>query len=208
MTKHIVAGMAAFFAGGTVAQAAEISATFDSGAEGFRVSGGFTKYISVSGNPGGHLMLTDNSGSDMELILPSEFIVPLSLGDSLSFDARENSNPGGNSASFGKVTITGNGRSLTSDFFSGNLSSDWTTVDVSFDAQSWNTTDQILSGILSDLSSIVINIDSGNRDSEIVQVDSVILTVADEPVPNPAAALLFAPVAAFLIMRRRSGPRA
>jgi len=209
LIKHLLAGLTAVFAGSAFAQAAEIKSTFDSGEEDFEVSGGFMSDISVSGNPGGHLMLTDNSHSDMELILPSKFIVPLSLGDSLSFDGREKSTSGANSTNFGKVTITGNGKSLTQHFFSGNLSTDWITVDVNFDAESWRTTDEILSGILSDLSSIVINVDSGTGDSEVVQIDNVILSVADKQAPNPAAALLFAPVAALLIMRRRpSGPLA
>lgn len=209
MIKHLLAGLTAVFAGSAFAQAAEIKSTFDEDVEDFKISGGVMSRISVSGNPGGHLMLTDNNDSDMELILPSKFIVPLSLGDSLSFDGRERSSSGISTRNFGQVTITGNGKSLTQEFFSGILSTDWITVDVSFDAKSWGTTDEILSGILSDLSSIVINVESGAGDSEVVQIDNVILSVADQQAPNPAAALLFAPVAALLIMRRRpSGPLA
>ncbi|MEM6914018.1 MAG: hypothetical protein AAF511_08570 [Pseudomonadota bacterium] len=206
MFKKCLVAIIAIITGSVAsAGAAEITADFESGSEGFSLSNGFLNRISTGGNPGGNLLLvdSDNFASDMLLTLGNQFNVPLSIGDTLSFDALELQSSGGNSASFGRVTITGGGQSLTEDFFSVDLTSNWTTVLVSFDIVSWNTTEAVLSGILSSLESIVINVDSGSQDNEQVRIDNVVLSITE--VPIPAAVWLFVPMVGIAFLRRRGG---
>ncbi|MEO1041954.1 MAG: hypothetical protein AAFX52_06660 [Pseudomonadota bacterium] len=207
LRKYLLALFATMAGSITSAGAAEVSATFETGLDGFSLKNGFLSRISTGGNPGGNLLFidSDNFASDMLLTLGDQFNVPLSIGDTLSFDAQELKSSGGNSASFGRVTITGGGESLTEDFFSMDLTGNWTTIVVSFDTVSWNTTDAILSGILQSLESIVINVDSGSQDDEQVRIDNVILSISEVPVP--AAFWLFVPVAGIAYLRRRPRPQ-
>ncbi|MEM7739828.1 MAG: hypothetical protein AAF225_03420 [Pseudomonadota bacterium] len=196
MIKSLLASAAATAAVFASAHAVEIKSTFDTDTEGFVLSGGDLAQL-----PSGVLQATDTIGTEMMLTLPSKFILPLSIGDSLSFDARETKNPDGDFGGFGEVTISNGTDSLTKDFFTGDLMDEWITVDVAFDGASWDTTDVFLAGILSGLTSIVINVESGSDISEVVLIDNVILTTT--AVPVPAAALLFAPLAGVAALSRR-----
>ncbi|MEO1041953.1 MAG: hypothetical protein AAFX52_06655 [Pseudomonadota bacterium] len=196
MIKALLVSAAAIAAVSASAHAVEIKSTFDTDTEDFILSGGDLEQL-----PSGVLQATDTIGTEMMLTLPSKFIVPLSIGDSLSFDARETKNPDGDFEGFGEVTISNGIDSLTKDFFTEDLMDEWVTVDVAFDGASWDTTDVILAGILSGLTSIVINVESGNDISEVVLIDNVILTTA--AIPVPAAALLFGPLAGVAALSKR-----
>ncbi|MEO1657477.1 MAG: laminin B domain-containing protein [Pseudomonadota bacterium] len=202
MIKQLLAATAAFLVTGASAQAAEILATFDDGREGFRLSNGSLTRISTNGNPGGNLQLADLNNQDMILRLPEQYIVPISLGDTLSFDVLHESPGLGTQASFGSVTITStDGQSLTDDFFSTSLTADWQTVQVTFDDESWRGSESELQDILSNLASITINVDASNGDNEVIRIDNVLLDLAE--VPLPGAAWLFVPMAGVFLARRR-----
>ena len=207
MKRTALAGLAALGVGFASAHAAVITSTFDTNTEGFTLSGGSLTHVPTGGNPDGALQAVDTlSNNQMMLTLPSKFIRPLVLGDQLKFDARETVNPNDNFGSFGEVTITGNGKSRTRDFFSGDLPDAWTSVVIDFTASAWGIVSQSgeddFADLLGNLESIVINIESGSRRSETVLIDNVMLTTAGE-IPVPAAAILFAPFACAALWRRR-----
>ncbi|MEM1409208.1 MAG: hypothetical protein AAGG79_00510 [Pseudomonadota bacterium] len=203
MKRLCAALVAASFAAG-ISHAGTVSATFDSGTEGFTLTGGILSFDPAGGNPGGGIIATDNQNSEMMLTLPSQFIVPLQLGDSLSFDAREAANPDSNFGGFGELTIQGAGLTATLDLLAGDLTSDWTSFTADFTDSLWNVSGGTLAQLLGGLTSITLNVESGSQVSEVVALDNFVLNAAgiDNPIPVPGAAFLFAPIAGFFAARQ------
>lgn len=103
--------------------------------------------------------------------------------------------------SFGRVTITHGGGTAMGDAYAGGPMATWTTAMLGFNAQTFNRTPEQWAAILSNVTSISIQLESWGGISESVGLDNVQLSA----VPLPASALLLlAGLGGLVVMRRRS----
>ena len=187
--------------------AASIESTFDADLEGWTTSvGGDLAFVSTGGNGGGFLQQTDLDLSDMFVSAPAKFLGDLSsfLNGTLSFDARQVSGNGEKYAPFGFVTIFNGGNAISADIAGPDAPSiDWTTFTVTLDAASFGTTSAAVADVLSNVTMMMVQLESQIGVVEVTGMDNFRLTSA---VPEPSTLLIggFGLCGALLIRRQRA----
>jgi len=174
---------------GSPAAAGLVASGFDSGLEGWTLSGGDAFWIGTGGNPGGYLQATDTVASLMTLTAPPAFTAaPLPVGGVLSFDFIELQNPDANFGSAGTVTIEGGGFGASRDLIPNDPGASWASYSAQLTAALWGVTDATWASILASPTALTIDIESGSQISEVVGIDNIAIHPA--PIPIPASALL------------------
>ncbi|MEO1656558.1 MAG: hypothetical protein AAFR65_02455 [Pseudomonadota bacterium] len=199
MRELFVTVAAAALASLTPALAA--TATFDSGDEGFGLTGGVLTAPSSGGNPGGYLDIDDTAAGLMQLIFPQVFVDAVADGAVLSFDAISFEGGSGVLSEFGIVSLSNGSDTITADAFAPTPapSSMWTQGGLTFDAATFGVTQSEFLDVLNGLVSLTMVVERNNVIDERVGIDNVSI----DPVPLPAAALLFLPVAGGMLLRGR-----
>ncbi|MEO3689928.1 laminin B domain-containing protein [Roseateles paludis] len=188
---------------GAAAHAQAATYTFDANDQGwFASNGGSQVHVATGGNSGGFLQLTDISDDDFLLNAPVSALGNWTslLGGTLSFDVKNINGDAPDWGDFGRVWITGGGKTVTADIVPGNnppADGKWHTYSASFDTLTWGAD---LATVLSNVTSFQIKIESHNGVSEINGVDNVAFTSA---VPEPASAVLLGLGLATVAWRRR-----
>jgi len=189
------------------ATAASIESTFDADLEGWTTStGGDLAFVSTGGNGGGFLQQTDLDLSDMFVSAPAKFLGDLSslLNGTLSFDARQVSGNGEKYAPFGFITIFNGGNAISADIAGPEAPAiDWTTFTVTLDAASFGTTPAAVTDVLSNVTMMMVQLESQIGVVEVTGMDNFRLQSA---VPEPSTLLIggFGVCVALLIRRNRA----
>ena len=188
------------------ATAASIESTFDADLEGWTTSvGGDLAFVSTGGNGGGFLQQTDLDLSDMFVSAPAKFLGDLSsfLNGTLSFDARQVSGNGEKYAPFGFVTIFNGGNAISADIAGPEAPAiDWTTFTVTLDAASFGTTSAAVADVLSNVTMMMVQLESQIGVVEVTGMDNFRLVSA---VPEPSTlALGVIGIAGAIFTRRRA----
>lgn len=188
------------------AAAASIESTFDADLEGWTTSvGGDLAFVSTGGNGGGFLQQTDIDLSDMFVNAPAKFLGNLSafLNGTLSFDARQVSGNGEKYAPFGFVTIFNGGNAISADIAGPEApTSDWTTFSIKLDAASFGTTPAAVADVLSNVTMMMVQLESQIGVVEVTGMDNFRLVSA---VPEPSSlALGVIGVMGVICTRRRT----
>jgi hypothetical protein len=188
------------------AAAASIESTFDADLEGWTTSvGGDLAFVSTGGNGGGFLQQTDLDLSDMFVSAPAKFLGDLSsfLDGTLSFDARQVSGNGEKYAPFGFVTIFNGGNAISADIAGPEAPSiDWTTFTVTLDAASFGTTSAAVADVLSNVTMMMVQLESQIGVVEVTGMDNFRLV---STVPEPSTlALGVIGIAGAIFTRRRA----
>jgi hypothetical protein len=189
------------------ASALTLESTFDADLEGWTTSiGGDLAFVSTGGNGGGFLQQTDLDLSDMFVSAPAKFLGDLSsfLNGTLSFDARQVSGNGEKYAPFGFVTIFNGGNAISADIAGPEAPSiDWTTFTVTLDAASFGTTPAAVTDVLSNVTMMMVQLESQIGVVEVTGMDNFRLASA---VPEPSTLLIggFGVCGALLIRRQRA----
>lgn len=201
--KNIVTALAASAALLGAASAATQTATFDSDAEGFTTSGFGLTWTAMGGNPGGYLRLNDDTGGVGTLLVGPDLVTPLMVGGQISVDATFFSGSGSNFTGFGELTLSGGGFQRTVDIISGLPPvGSWQTYSVDLTAATWGLNDADFSSMLANIDAISLVVETTVGVNEVLGIDNFSIDAAS-PVPVPAAALLFAPLAGAAFRRRR-----
>ena len=183
-----------------------IESTFDADLEGWTSStGGELAFVSTGGNAGGFLQQTDLDLSDMFVSAPATFLGNLSsfLNGTLSFDARQVSGNGEKYAPFGFVTIFNGGNAISADIAGPEAPSiDWTTFTVTLDAASFGTTSAAVADVLSNVTMMMVQLESQIGVVEVTGMDNFRLVSA---VPEPSTLALGVIGVAGAIFARRRG---
>ncbi|MEO1041687.1 MAG: hypothetical protein AAFX52_05300 [Pseudomonadota bacterium] len=177
------------------------SATFDSDAEGFSLTGGLLTAPSTGGNPGGYLDLDDTAIGFMQLVFPQIFVDAVEDGAKLTFDALSFEGGIDVLSEFGTVTLSNGSDSISADAFSLTPPSatTWTEGGLTFDAATFGVTQDEFLDVLNGLVSLTMVVERNNVIDERVGIDNVNI----DPIPVPGAALLFLPVAGGMLRLRR-----
>lgn len=211
MTKNLclLAGIVTLLLASPVisrASAVTIESTFDAGLEGWTGStGGDLAFVSTGGNPGGFLQQTDTDLSDMFVMAPASFLGDLSafLNGTLSFDARQVGGNGEKYAPFGFVTLFNGGNAISADIAGANApSNDWTTFSMNLDAAGFQTTPEAVAAVLSNVTMIMVQLESQIGAVEVTGMDNFRMVSA---VPEPATLLIgsFGVCGVLSLVRRR-----
>lgn len=100
------------------AQAAIVTSSFDSGAEGWAAAGnggGPLQWLADGGQPAGHLALSDASDGWAYFAAPAAWRVPMQAGAHLSFDLRSSSDDAHPIVSAVRVALVGAGLTLVAE---------------------------------------------------------------------------------------------
>lgn len=193
LTRGLVCAVLALFVSAT-SQAAEVSASFDAGLDGFSISGDGTLFHQTSaGN--GYLMLTDtNGGTDLYLEAPvaAGGVNWLAfLGGSLSFDAIMLNGIAPSWSGFGTVIFTStSGQTAVADIapdVAGQITEPglaWKTYSASLSDAVFNQGSAPLSQVLASLGRISFSMEAGNGPVEVVGFDNFVVSSA---VPEPSS---------------------
>ncbi len=183
---------------------AELNYGFDSGAQGFSASNGTLSWVAGAG--GGWLSVRDrDSSNDMLLNFPDLGDWSSYRGGTLSFDARNASDPGATDpdwSHFGETTFAGAGLSVTQDLVAaGQPAADgqWHHFTVQLTDAHFGAN---LPLVLAALSSATLNVEfhqTFGTDYETVELDNIRVAA----VPEPASAVLWLAGAAALGWRLR-----
>jgi PEP-CTERM motif len=209
--RVLLGAAAAFFATAFSASALSISSTFDTGLDGWGISGsGFlVNYVATGGNPGGFARYDDGANfPDMFAVAPAAFLGNLSAydGGTFSFDAKFVSAAGSITnpvTAFGTVEISNGSSTVSQDIAPVVPGSNWQTFSGSFDAAAFGTTPTIWSSILANVTSFTMQVDAYKPvvNGPRVGIDNVTLAV-----PEPSTGVLLVAGAGALAMRRRKTP--
>lgn len=203
LIPHLALGLVLVFAP-QAARAANISLSFDAGAQGVvPSSGGLMQF-----EAGGFLSQKDIDGQDMLLHLPVALLGDWSgfLGGTLSFDAINLNGAATDWLDFGRVTITGAAGSASLDIVAAPApASTWTTYTTTLDAATWGPG---LAAILAQVSDVSIKLEShigfdGAEGFELNGFDNLKVTAVPEP-QSTALMLAGLGTVAVLAARRRS----
>ena len=177
---------------------AAVASHFDSDAEGWTVSGdpaGGVTHLSVGGDPGGALSITDgHGGSIMRWVAPTSYLGDHgdAAGGALSFALRQDT-PGNPITSDDDVTLAGAGLTLTAPLDSNPPVDGWRQYTVPLDpvagwvdgggAPADATT---LATVLSDVTSLTIRAEY-STDTDTDGLDEVVLYAPDASTPPPSS---------------------
>ncbi|HEY0957302.1 MAG TPA: laminin B domain-containing protein [Roseateles sp.] len=182
------------------------AAGFDSGAEGWTLTGdGIQTWQPSGGNGGGWLQLEDTNGdTDILLSAPSAWLGNWSayLGGTLSFDARRVDDASIDWAGFGEIRISGPGGSVLLDIAPSGLPADnsWARYSVTLSsAAGWGDA-TLLSSVLANVTSLTINGEFHAGPGEVVGIDNIQVTAVPEPA---GAALLLGGLGLLAALRRK-----
>jgi hypothetical protein len=198
MTKNLrlLAGMITLLWTSAVslpASAVTLESTFDAGLEGWTGStGGDLAFVSTGGNPGGFLQQTDTDLSDMFVMAPASFLGDKSafLNGTLSFDARQVGGDAEKYAAFGFVTLFNGGNAISADIAGANApSNDWTTFSVNLNAAGFETTPEAVAAVLSNVTMIMITLESQIGVAETTGMDNFRMVSVPEPATLAIAGL-------------------
>jgi hypothetical protein len=185
------------------AQAANISLTFDTDAQGITGTNG-----TVAHEAAGYLAQTDIDADNMSLHLPASLLGNWSqfLGGTLSFDAINLSGVASDWGDFGQVTLTGSAGQVTVDLAAGEApGGTWQTYATTLDAATWGGN---LSNVLADVTGVSIVLESHNGfgpgNSEINGFDNFKVSAAAVPEPSTWALLATGLVLMAGVTRRRA----
>ena len=168
--------------------------TFDNNDEGWILAGGNLYWNNSGGNPGGFIVAEDSINTYMNIAAPPKFLGNLSNfnGGTISFDAIEMENILEPYPSFGLITITSNSNSVSKDLAPDPLPWSWTHYSTTLSAEEWGVSEFEWKEILSNVTEITINLESGMFvGAETVGVDNIMLK--SNPVCTPAINLLLIP---------------
>jgi hypothetical protein len=181
--------------------------TFDAGLEGWTADGGTLTYVATGGNPGGFLQLADATSTDMFVIAPkNEFYSGDLTGyvnGFVQFDARTVSLSGPATAypAFGRITFASGGKTASFDLAPlGEPTDEWTTYKAALTSPPWGTDFDAWLEILSNVTSLTVNLESHSPIVETVGFDNFRLS----GLPEPGTLTLALIVAAGAALARRS----
>jgi hypothetical protein len=162
--------------------------SFDTGLEGWTADGGTLTYAANGGNPGGFLQLTDATSSDMFVTAPnSEFYSgDLSgyVNGFVQFDARVVglSDAASPYPTFGRITFSNGGTSASFDLAPlGEPTDQWKTYKAPLTSPPWGTDFDAWLAILSNVTSLTVNLESHSPVVETVGFDNFRLSRLPEP---------------------------
>lgn len=220
MKQYVLAALAAVFVGG-IAEAATLSSTFDTDADGWtgNVPEGALSYVATGGNPGGHIRLTDTGAGVINGFASGALAGPSFSGDlsafdggTLSFDMITITGGGGTFASFGTVFLFAAGDANPGDQTPDAMadaaavaptSAAWQNYSLTFDAATFGVSQTAWDAILANVDTIGIATDAFSG-ADTIGLDNFTLTDAVAPVPLPATALLLlAALGGLAGLRRR-----
>lgn len=195
-----------------IAAAAVVASTFDSGADGWIISGdatsGVPTFLPTGGNPGGHIEADDSvSGGIWYFQAPSKFLGDFSgaYGELLQFDLKQTGS--GSQISRDDVILNGGGIQLTLDTLANPLPvGEWVSYSVRLDdSEAWMNggaaaTAADLLVVLSSLDRLRIRGEYING-SDTGRLDNVSVSV----VPIPAAVYFLGSGLLGLLATRRRG---
>ena len=166
-------------------EASIIQSSFEDDGEGWTLRGGSLSWKDSSGNPGGFIIAEDLINTNMDILAPPKFLGNLLEFENgtISFDAIELENVSDPWHTFGVVTITSDAGSISKDLAPGPLRWVWTHYAGILSAAEWGVSDSEWKAILSNVTEITINVESGwFVGAETVGIDNVI--VNSDPIPR------------------------
>ena len=176
-----------------LANAATVSSSFDSSAEGWVLQGGALAFVASGGNPGGHLQSTDQDSSSMTLVAPATYVgLVLKDGGTLQFDFREITVTGPDAAFAGTVTLSGGGLYAQRTVITVSPSSGWATYSATLQASDWGVTQTAWNTIIADISAITVNVEGSNGAGEVTGFDNFSVETVPAVIPAPAGLPLLA----------------
>jgi hypothetical protein len=185
--------------------------TFDAGLEGWTADGGTLVYVAMGGNPGGFLQLTDETSSNMFLTAPQNEFYSGDLSGYVNgfvqFDARLVGLSGAATTfpTFGRITFSSGGTSASFDLAPlGEPTDPWTTYVAMLTSPPWGTDFEAWLAILSNVTSLTVNLESHSPIVETVGFDNFRLRGLPEPT---TLALAIAGIGVAVLVRsgRRRG---
>jgi hypothetical protein len=159
-------------------EASIIQSSFEDDEEGWTLRGGSLSWNDSGGNPGGFIIAEDVIDTNMDILAPPKFLGNLLEFENgtISFDAIELENVSDPWHTFGVVTITSDAGSISKDLAPGPLRWVWTHYSGILSAAEWGVSDSEWKAILSNVTEITINIESGwFVGAETVGVDNIIV---------------------------------
>lgn len=173
----------------SVVQAADVSSTFDTDAQGFTLVGdGLLSHTIDQGN--GHLVVTDTNGStDVYLSVPLAAVGAdwsAYLGGTLSFDARMANGIAPSWPDFGTVRFTSTADQVAFADLAPDVAgvitepgAQWKTYSITLDSSQFSGASLV--GVLPSLKSITISMEAGNGPIEVVAFDNFAVSSVPEP---------------------------
>ena len=164
-------------------EASKIQSMFEDDEEGWTLRGGSLSWNDSGGNPGGFIIAEDVINTNMIILAPPKFLGNLLEFENgtISFDAIELENVSDPWHTFGVVTITSDAGSISKDLAPGPLRWVWTHYSGILSAAEWGVSDSEWKAILSNVTEITINLESGwFVGAETVGIDNII--VNSEPI--------------------------
>jgi len=152
-----------------------ILSTFDENNENWSIDGGSLTHSLQNGNPNGYIKLKDTKDTFMSLSAPDMFHGDLSefIGGKLSFDAKMIFRNGSVISTFGTVEISNGYSKVVLDIAETLPSTDkWTSYSASLVATEWDVSDEKMQMVLSNVTSITINLEADSKVSEEIGFDN------------------------------------
>lgn len=184
--------------------------TFDAGLEGWTADGGTLMYVATGGNPSGFLQLADETTTDMHVIAPKNELYSGDLSGYLNgfvqFDARtvNLSGPATAYPTFGRITFANGGKTASFDLAPlGEPTNEWTTYKASLTSPPWGTDFDAWLDILSNVTSLAVNLESHSPIVETVGFDN--FRLSGLPEPGTLALAIGAGIASLISRGRRCG---
>ena len=209
-----------FFANNRAGNAAIISSTFDTDAEGWTVSSNGTSttpdYMASGGNTGGMIQDTDaQSGVAWFFDAPAKFLGDQSdqFNRSLSFDIRHTGS--GTLFAANDIRLIGGGVTLLRDFATNPAVGDWTTYSTFLNADApWkhstsglDATNSEIQTVLSSLTAIQFRGEylAGAIGSDTGRLDNVVMGAHSAAIPEPSSWFLMTLISGgcVLVMQRQ-----
>lgn len=170
------------------ATAVAAAGDFDAGLEGWTAEGGTLAHVAAGGNPGGFLQLTDETSSNMFLVAPQNEFYSGNLSGYVNgfvqFDARLVSLSGAATpfTTFGTITFSNGANSASLDLASlGEPTDEWKTYSASLTSPPWGHDFNAWLDILSNVTSLTVNLESNSPIVETVGFDNFRLSGLPEP---------------------------
>jgi len=186
--------------------AVAVEGDFDAGLEGWTADGGTLTHVPAGGNPGGFLQLTDETSSNMFLIAPQNVFYSGNLSGYVNgfiqFDARLVSLSGAATpfTTFGAIKFSNGANSASFDLAPlGEPTDQWKTYQARLTSPPWGSDFNDWLDILSNVTSLTVNLESHSPIVETVGFDNFRLS----GLPEPGTMTLAIGVALGLALGRR-----
>ena len=165
-----------------------VEGDFDAGLEGWTAEGGTLIHVAAGGNPDGFLQLTDETNSNMFLTAPQNAFYSGNLSGYVNgfvqFDARlvGLSGPATPFTTFGTIRFSNGANSASFDLAPlGEPTDQWTTYMARLTSPPWGSDSSNWLDILSNVTSLTVNLESHSPIVETVGFDNFRLSALPEP---------------------------